>query len=142
MQFAPKAVADQLVETRTHMVMLVGGTDRAARVREDAEAYAGELLGADTFLYGAAERAIGNLFFVEGRYAQAVPLLEHAQSVVESHGWRALVVDHRVDLARALLARREPGDADRASTLLRQALEDAERLSLGAAAREARRLLT
>lgn len=142
MQYAPNAVADQLVETRTRLVMLVGGRDRAARVRVDAEVFAGELLGSDTFLYGAAERATGNLYFVEGLYPQAVPLLEHALAAVEAHRLRALVVESRVDLARALLARREPGDTDRANTLLRQSLEVAEGLGLGAAAREARQLVT
>ncbi len=131
MQFAPKAVADQLVEARTRLVMLVGGSDRAARVRGDAEVYAGELLGSDTFLYGAAERAIGNLYFIEGRHADAIPLLERAQSVNEGYGLRALVVDSR-----------EPGDADRATALLGEALEVAGGLSLGSAARQARRLLS
>lgn len=105
MHLAPKAVADQLVEARTRLVMLVGGSERAARVRQDAEVYMGELLASDTFLYGAAERAIGNLHCVEGDFGQAVPLLEHALMVVEAHRLHAVIVDNRLDLAQALLGR-------------------------------------
>jgi tetratricopeptide (TPR) repeat protein len=142
MQFAPKVVADQLVETRTRLVMLVGGSDRAQRVREDVEIYTGELVASDSFIYGAAERATGNLYAIEGRHAEAIPLLEHALSNAEGHRLRGLVVDTRIDLARALHAHREPGDAERAHLLLREALDVAETLRLSAAAREARQLLT
>ena len=138
---APTVVADQLVETRVRLVMLVGGSERAARVRKAAEAYAGELLGADSFLYGAAERAIGNLLSVEGRHDEAVPLLEHALAVVEAHGLRALVVEHQVDLARVLLSHGGPGDGDRAKALLTEALDAADGLGLRTAARDARQLL-
>ncbi len=50
-------------------------------------------------------------------------------------GLRSPRDEHRVDLARALLARDEPGDADRARALLAEALEIAEPLGLVAAAR-------
>jgi class 3 adenylate cyclase/tetratricopeptide (TPR) repeat protein len=138
---APTVVADQLVETRARLVTRVGGSERAARVRKAAEAYAGELLGADSFLYGAAERAIGNLLSVEGRHDEAAPLLEHALAVVKAHELRALVVEHQVDLARVLLSRGVPGDSDRAKALLTEAFDAADGLGLDTAARDARQLL-
>jgi hypothetical protein len=108
---APTIVADQLVEIRVRLAMLVGGSERAACVREDAEVFAGELLGTDTFLSGAGERVIGNLLSVEGRHDEAVPLLEHALAVVEAHRFRALVVEHQGDLARVLFTRGGPATA-------------------------------
>ena len=103
--------------------------------------YAGELLGSDFFLYGATERAIGNLLFVEGRHDEAVPLLDHALAVVEAHRLRGLVVEHQVDLARALLSRLGPGDGDRAKALLMGAVEAGDGLGLRTAVRDARQLL-
>jgi tetratricopeptide (TPR) repeat protein len=138
----PMVIADQLLEEQARIVGRVGGAARAARVRGVAERYAGQLLGSDYFLYGPAERAIGNMFSVEGRPEEAVPLLEHALAVVEAHRWRALVVDHQVDLARALLQRGGPGDAPRARTLLGVAVEAADDLGLAVAARDGRQLLS
>jgi class 3 adenylate cyclase/tetratricopeptide (TPR) repeat protein/type II secretory pathway predicted ATPase ExeA len=139
--FVPVVVSEQLVETRARIVTVIGGAERAAPVRTDAEKYAGELLGCDTFLSGAAERSIGNMLLVEGRPDEAVGLLDHALAVVETHGFRALVVEHQVELARALLARAGAGDTDRAARLLSEAAEAAGKLGLVAAGRDARSLL-
>jgi class 3 adenylate cyclase/tetratricopeptide (TPR) repeat protein len=138
----PVVIADQVLEERARIVLRVGGAERAARVRGVAEQYAGELVGSDYFLYGPAERAVGNMLSVEGRHEEAVPLLEHALAVVEAHRWRALVVDHQVELARALLHRGGPGDATRASSLLAVAVEAADDLGLRLAARDGRQLLS
>jgi hypothetical protein len=104
-------------------------------------AYAGEFVGSDTFLYGVAERAIGNLLTIEGRPEEAVPLLGHALAVAQAYPFRALVVEHQVDLARALHGRSGPGDRERAHALLSEALEAADGLSLATAASDARHLL-
>jgi tetratricopeptide (TPR) repeat protein len=138
---APIVVADQLVETRTRLALLVGGHDRAARVRETAAAYPGELVGSDTFLYGPAEGVIGALLTIEGRYDEAVPLLERALALIERQPLRALIARHQIDLARALKGRAGPDDTDRAISLLNKASDAADALGLAATAKVVRELL-
>jgi hypothetical protein len=61
--------------------------------------------------------------------------------VVDRWDLHRLATTDRIDLARALLARDDPGDADRARVLLGEALEISDALGLVAAGDEVRLLL-
>jgi len=137
----PLVIADQVTHTRSRIATLVGGAERASRIRPDVERYAGQIVGSDVFIAGAGDREIGNVALVEGKVDEAVPLLEAGLEQVERLGLRALIVEHRVDLARALLARGAPGDRDRAQAILSDALETARGLGLARCERDANALL-
>jgi DNA-binding SARP family transcriptional activator len=79
--------------------------------------------------WGSAQRFLGLLAAVLGRWDQAVAHLEAAIARNEADGNRAAASLVRRDLAKLLVARRAEGDLDRAADLLREPLR---------AAREAR----
>ena len=87
------------------------------------------LLGAHAY-HGALARYLGLAAGGLGRRSEAVThhetaLAEHQQ--MRARGWEAR---SRYDLAGALVARGEPGDADRATTLLSQVVERANELGM------------
>jgi tetratricopeptide (TPR) repeat protein len=138
---APQLLKHWTLAYESTYVLRTNDAATAARVAVDLEPFRNHFLGGDTGLMGAAEGAMARAAIVEGRFDDAVALAEHALGAAEQRGWHTLVTQHRVDLARALLGRAEPGDADRAQPLLTEAIETADALGLAPAAREARSLL-
>ncbi|HEY8217140.1 MAG TPA: AAA family ATPase, partial [Acidimicrobiia bacterium] len=138
---APQLMQHWTLAYEAGLALRTDDTSLAARVAADLEPFAGHFLGGDTAIMGAAEGAMARAAIVEGRFDAAVPLGEHALSEAEQRGWHALATQHRVDLARALLGRAGPGDADRARALLTEAIETADALGLAPAGRDARSLL-
>jgi tetratricopeptide (TPR) repeat protein len=130
------------LEAEVSVAYRTGDRELAARLRDEVAVYAGEVLGADTALFGAGEHFIGRIAFVEGRYDDAVAGAERALEFATQWDLALLATKHRVDLARALLARDADGDAERARQLLTEALDTAERCGLDGPAAEARSLLT
>ncbi len=137
----PQVIFPWALEAETAVAYRVGDTDLAARLRDDVAPYAGHMLGGDTGLLGTGDYLIGRIAFVEGRFDDAIAATTRAIEVADRWGFEFLGTNHRIDLARALLARDAAGDADLARAALTQALETADRLGLIAAATEARTLL-
>jgi tetratricopeptide (TPR) repeat protein len=108
---------------------------------EYSERFAGELLGSDASILGAADAARGRFAAVAGRLDDAIALLEAGHALHERIGLRALHVDSGVDLAAALLRRGAAGDADRAAAILATARDLADELGMALRASEARALL-
>jgi hypothetical protein len=113
----------------------------ARRVADELEAFRGSFIGGSTLVFGAAEGAMALAAIVDERFDDAIPLAEHALTEAEARGWRTLAAQHRIALARALVGRGAAGDADRAATALRDAIETADACGLVLIEREARELL-
>lgn len=75
--------------------------------------------------HGAIDRFLGLLELCQGRANEAVICLEQALVMHDEMGARPWSARTRYDLARALLARGDPGDPDRAVSALNSALEAA-----------------
>lgn len=90
-----------------------------------AEAFAGELLGSDAAILGAADAARGRFAAVRGELDAAVALLEAGHAMHERLGLRALEVESGIDHARVLLRRAGDGDV----ALARDRLERATALA-------------
>ena len=85
-----------------------------------------------TAFFGAARYHLGVLATVLERYDDAVDDLEAAIEKHQELNARPFLALTQVSLARALLARGEPGDANRASELISSAVATADELGLGA----------
>jgi len=96
--------------------------------------------GAVTF-NGAYSHHLGVLAATLGRWDEAEQHLANAASVHERMGARVFLGRTRLEWARALLSRRQPGDAEQAQALLGDAQNAARVLGLEVLAREARALL-
>lgn len=79
---------------------------------------------------GSVSRYLGLLSSALGRHDEAVDRLERAVEENARMGTRPFEARARRDLAEALLARDAPGDRDRASAILRDALETFEALGM------------
>lgn len=98
--------------------------------------------GAGTVAWtGSLARLTGRLELVAGHSAQAVSLLERGVAEDARLGAAPYLVEGRLALARALCARRAPGDLSRAGDLTRSVAADARRLDLPGPLAEADRLL-
>jgi tetratricopeptide (TPR) repeat protein len=112
----------------------LGDTSRAPRLYELLLPYAERnvVLGrVATIGIGSASRYLGLLAASMSRWDEAVLHLEAARSQNERMGlapWRAMT-DY--DYALALISRDEPGDGERATELLADSLETANRLGMG-----------
>ena len=99
------------------------------------------IVGPNAF-FGAVERCLGLLACTSGLDDAAV---RHHEAALEAHehlrapGW---VARSRYDLARALLRRGHPDDADRARSLLAQAIRAADELGMPRLRREATQVRT
>ena len=138
---APQLLQQWTLAYEAVYALRTGDAAIAARLTVDLEPFRNHFLGGDTTLLGAAEGAMARAAIVEGRFADAVELAEHALAAAAQRGWHTLATQHRVDLSCALLGRAGPGDTDRAAALLAEAIETADALGLAPAAREARSLL-
>jgi class 3 adenylate cyclase len=136
----PQIVVPWVLEGETSVAYRAGERGLAGRLRDEVAPYAGQMLGGGTALLGAGDFLIGRVAFVEQRYEDAVASTARALELAAGWGLELLATKHRIDLARALLARDGPGDADQARAVLTEALETADRLGLAAAATEARSL--
>jgi hypothetical protein len=137
----PQVIMPWVLDAETAVAYRIGDTELAARLRDDVAPYAGHMLGGDTALLGTGDYLIGRVAIVEGRFDDAVAATTRAIEIADRWAFERLATHHRIDLARALLARNGTGDAGLARTTLTQALETAERLGLAAAATEVRTLL-
>ncbi|MEX0664133.1 MAG: AAA family ATPase [Acidimicrobiia bacterium] len=126
----PQVITDVSLDPRAETCAALHDTELAARLREAITPFRGQFLGSDTFMHGAAEHALGLVALAEESHDEAVELLEHAVGVAENLGLHVLGARHRVDLARALLARGGAGDGDRAAGLLREAADAAGTLGM------------
>ena len=128
-------IVEQLAHAQARIAFRVGGRERAARLRPFVAPYEGKMMGDVVFLE-TGDHALGGLAFAAGEHDEAVALLERGLAQVEALGLRALVAEHQVDLASALLARGAPGDSDRAKGLLTDSGEAASLLGLVTVARD------
>jgi hypothetical protein len=139
--FAPQVVMPWILESETSVAYRCADSALAESLRDQVAPFEGHILGGDTALLGTGEYLMGRIAFVEGRFDDAVDLGARAVEIETGHGWSLRATNHRIDLARALLARDGPGDADQARALLAEAIDTGDRLGLVAAATEARSLL-
>jgi len=138
---APFVIVEQLAHALARIAFRVGGRERAARLRPFVAPYEGKMMGDVVFLE-TGDHALGGLAFAAGEYDEAVALLERGLAGVDALGClRALVAEHQVDLAGALLARGAPGNGDRAKGLLTESGEAARALGLVTVARDVKALL-
>jgi len=104
--------------------------------------YSGQLL---TFLslavVGAADRAIGQLATVLGRYDEAEDRYEAALTLEANFGARALVPRTQYWYARMLAERDDTGDRTRAKALLDECVTTTAELGMSILERQARELL-
>ena len=108
---------------------------------EYAERFPGELIGADAGLLGASDAARGRFAAVQGDLDRAVELLEAGHAMHERLELPQLVVETGLDLGIVLLRRDKPGDADRATALLRATAELARAIGMVPAETRARALV-
>jgi DNA-binding SARP family transcriptional activator len=120
---------------------LLGDTRSAAQLyewlAEELRHGDGVIIGPNAF-FGAVRRYLGLLASTLGRAGDAVAHHEAALDVHERMRARGWAARSRYDLARALLARDEPGDAARAAELLAAAIDAAEELGMPKLLDEAR----
>jgi class 3 adenylate cyclase len=106
-----------------------------------SERFAGELLGSDAGLAGAADAARGRFAAARGDLDTAATLLETGHSLHQRLELHKLSVESGIDLGRVLLRRGGPGDRESAQQLLGRAVALAERLGMAPALTEAQALL-
>jgi hypothetical protein len=137
----PQVIMPWTLEAETNLAYRTGDATLAARLRDDVAPFAGHMLGGDTALLGLGDFLIGRVAFVEGRYDDAVAATTRAIEMSDRWSLDRLTTNHRIDLARTLVARGDVGDDEGARSVLTEALATAERLGLAPAAAEARALL-
>jgi class 3 adenylate cyclase len=103
----------------------------------ELEPFRGSFLGADTQLIGPAEYVIARVAYTQHRFDDAVAFSEQAVDVADRLGLHQLATQHRIDAARARLARNHAGDSERAQALLIIAHDAATAMGLRPAQREA-----
>lgn len=105
------------------------------------ERFAGELLASDAGFMAAADAVRGRFAATQGDLDRAVELLEAGHAMHERLDLHQLSVESGTDLAVVLLHRDQPGDADRASELLRTAADLADTIGMVPAEARARALI-
>ena len=139
--FVPQIIVPWALAGETSVAYHAGDRAMAPRLRDEVAPYAGRMLGGGTTLLGAGDFLIGRIALLEERYDDAIAASTRALELASGWGLDLHATNHRVDLARALLARGGAGDADRARAVLTEALETADHLGLVTAGNEARSLL-
>jgi class 3 adenylate cyclase/tetratricopeptide (TPR) repeat protein len=114
--------------------------DRAAALLPHVEPWAGQLLVVvyTATVEAAADRCIGHLLTTLGRYDDADAAYTRASALERSAGFLPLLARTQYWHARALHERAAPGDGHRASALLDEALDIAERIGMRLLATQAR----
>ncbi|WP_280155311.1 AAA family ATPase [Piscinibacter sp. XHJ-5] len=105
---------------------------RAATLYELLMPYAERniVFGAHTASFGAGARLLGMLATLLSRYDDAQRHFDFALGFDERTGGRPWLAHTRCEFAAMLLRRSESGDAERAASLLTQALDDARELGM------------
>jgi class 3 adenylate cyclase len=129
---------------------LVGSTALMSRLGEVASAqalhdllsrYAEQLLVTASVICGAATYHLGVLGATLGRFDEAEARFTAAEATHERIGAPNWLARTRLEWARMLLTRRQPGDPGRTRHLLGEALDTARELGLGNVERRAVALL-
>jgi class 3 adenylate cyclase len=117
----------------------LGDAERAPVIYEKLLPYAGwfAFAGPVAICTGPVARWLGGLASLAGHHADAVRQYEQALVKVDRVGFRVLAVTCRIAFARALVARGEVGDAERAHGLVSEALDEGQALSMQPAVEEA-----
>jgi class 3 adenylate cyclase/tetratricopeptide (TPR) repeat protein len=108
---------------------------------KDADRSAGELLGSDAGILGAADAARGRFAAVRDDLDTAVALLEAGHALHLRLELHQLIVESGLDLGRILLRRNGPRDQEVAQHVLGETAQTAERIGMAPALRDARALL-
>ena len=119
----------------------VRDAERAAVLYSQLHPYRGLVATAGTQTPGSVDHYLGLLATVEGRFEQAGRHFEAAHASNEALAAPTWIARTRLEWARMLLTRRQPGDTSRAQELLGQALETARELRLANIERKAVNLL-
>ncbi len=110
--------------------------DRAGELYELLAPFSGQLVVAAAHVSGSFSWALGRLAATLERYEQAEEHFAAAAEIEERFGAPLLLARTHAGWARALLARGQPEDLDRAQQMLEQAEEVAGRLGAAGIARE------
>jgi len=121
---------------------LAGDRERAAELARVAEPFAGQLLipFSGYLIESSADRARGQLAATFGRLDEAIERYESGLALEQSFGALALAARTRYWLARALVERGAPGDAERARTEAVASQESAYRFGMARLEERAREL--
>ncbi|MGH7752908.1 MAG: hypothetical protein ACREN5_08840, partial [Gemmatimonadales bacterium] len=115
---------------------------RAAELHDQLALYPDQLPIAGGVAVGAVAYHLGMLATTLGRFDEAESRFAAAAALHERTRAPTWLARTRLEGARMLLDRRQPGDAERARDLLGQALATARELGLGNVERRAAGLLT
>src|SRR4051812_6412346 len=121
----------------------LGDSLRAGELYALLEPYAGRnvIVGRNATCNGSASRLLGILAAAQGAWDVAERHFEDAQAMHAGMGARPWHARTQVSYAEMLLARRGPGDAERASEMLADAIVVADALGMVVLAERARRLV-
>ncbi|HEV3363242.1 MAG TPA: hypothetical protein VG795_03740, partial [Acidimicrobiia bacterium] len=119
----------------------VRDAERAAVLYGQLQPYTGLVATAGSLTPGSVDHYLGLLAAVEGRFDQAGRHFEAAHASHEALAAPIWLARTRLEWARMLLTRRQPGDTSRAQELLGQALDSARELGLANIERRALELL-
>ena len=120
----------------------LGDTARAAELYELMRPYSGRNLLAGNLVYhGSADRHLGMLSATMRNWSAAERHFAAALATNHRTGARLPLAHTQYDFATMLLARQEPGDRERADTLLRESLESARELGMSGLENKAAALL-
>ncbi len=121
----------------------LGDSVRAGELYRLLEPYSGRnvVVGRNATCNGSASRLLGILAAARGEYELAEGHFEDAQTMHSSMGARPWHARTQVSFAELLLARRGPGDVDRATEMLADAILVADALGMVVLAERARRLV-
>jgi tetratricopeptide (TPR) repeat protein len=114
------------------VVGMVGATEHAQTLYEELLPYAGltVVVGPGLGYFGAVAHHLGVLAATDGKLADAERHFAAALELDSRMGARAWIACTQCELAALLVARAEPGDADRAAGLRSAALETAKALGM------------
>src|SRR3954451_23254012 len=121
----------------------LGDAARAAELYRLLEPYAGRnvVVGRAATCNGSASRLLAILATAQGSWELAERHFEDAQAMHSAMGARPLHARTQVSYAEMLLARRGPGDVERATEMLADAILVADALGMVVLAERARRLV-
>jgi class 3 adenylate cyclase len=104
--------------------------------------FAGELIGSDAAILGAADAARGRFAAARGDLDRSVALIESGHALHERLQLHQLIVESGLDLGRVLLRRDGPGDREAAQLVLGETVDTADRIGMAPALATARALIT
>jgi tetratricopeptide (TPR) repeat protein len=114
----------------------LGLEDRAGEVYELLSPFSGQLASGGSLVYGTIAWSLGTLVTILKRYEQAEIHFAAAAEIEQDLGAPLLLARTHASWARALIARGQREDLDRAQTMLEQAHDTATHLGAGGITRE------